>query len=400
MKPIKFNLIVDGYPVRTLEELREHFNIDDMLQHFYNGTLLRWLSVRNFKNEFDKVSLIMSSYTNKDIDTILIITEKLVMIFLGNQQSDNELHILDNDKSDFFKRTVFHIIAEDERHNRLLKIEQLKLNNEEIINEYLERYELLKTNLLNERKNLMVLNETVNELSGEFFRLFQLEAKELLHNYLKNNMLAVISILLNKRMREFPLKFKEIKSKLGEMLLVRDEYLKDIYNDFKSFKGLDNDLADKVKTFQGDTGQKWIKIENRDILVLQSNAGTKLRDNYDEELEISHVYAKGLVMRGLQFQSFKENHFVKYLPLDEIDGFIGVISTFRGATGGYWKDLKSANGDYLIIKLGSGCFIRSIGKVGEELSADEVNGEFPLLNGIDYKSNSDTEPLYFVSPIN
>ena len=31
MKQIKFNLILDGKPVRTIEELQDNFNLDDIL---------------------------------------------------------------------------------------------------------------------------------------------------------------------------------------------------------------------------------------------------------------------------------------------------------------------------------------------------------------------------------
>lgn len=48
-KTIKFNLILDGYPVRNLEGLQEHFSIEDILKYFRNGLLLRWLKVRGIQ---------------------------------------------------------------------------------------------------------------------------------------------------------------------------------------------------------------------------------------------------------------------------------------------------------------------------------------------------------------
>ena len=40
-KTIKFNLILDGYPVRTLEELQEHFSLEDMANYFETGQIGR-----------------------------------------------------------------------------------------------------------------------------------------------------------------------------------------------------------------------------------------------------------------------------------------------------------------------------------------------------------------------
>ena len=50
-KTIKFNLILDKQPVRTIDELRENFSIEDMLKYFKNGLLLRWLKVRGYEAE-------------------------------------------------------------------------------------------------------------------------------------------------------------------------------------------------------------------------------------------------------------------------------------------------------------------------------------------------------------
>lgn len=54
-KTIKFNLICDGYPVRTLDELREHFSIEDVLTYHRSGMLQRWLEVRGFTKALDAV---------------------------------------------------------------------------------------------------------------------------------------------------------------------------------------------------------------------------------------------------------------------------------------------------------------------------------------------------------
>jgi hypothetical protein len=376
LKPIKFNLIVEGYPARNLEDLKAHFNIDDIFYHFKNKTLQRWLEVRNFIAEAQQIANL------KDLSNFEI-AKYLMQIFLGEI----------NEKS------IKHFIIYEENNNRLLKINNQKLNSNQIIYDYHQRYEILKEILANEKYNRIIINEAIYQLEDEFFQLFKLEARELLIYYLKNNILVLISILLSKKLRIFPLEYREIKSKLSYIIAIRDEYIRDIYNNLKNINSYENNIKDRIRTFQGDTDQKWIKLENREVLILQSNAGTKLKDNFDDEVEVSHVYAKGLIMRGLKFQSFKENNFVKYIPLDEIGGFISAINIFRGETGGYWKDLESADKSCLILKLGDGCFIRSIGKIGEELNSENINGEFILLNGIDYKSNSENEPLYYITTV-
>ena len=66
-KAIKFNLVLDEYPVRTLEGLQEHFSIEDMLKYFRNGLLERWLEVRGYEAELEAVRDIDPDDDNKFI---------------------------------------------------------------------------------------------------------------------------------------------------------------------------------------------------------------------------------------------------------------------------------------------------------------------------------------------
>lgn len=67
-KNIKFNLICDGYPVRTLEELQKHFSINDILDYYKSKDqlLLRWLELRDYNEEYNKVKAI-SETDDKEI---------------------------------------------------------------------------------------------------------------------------------------------------------------------------------------------------------------------------------------------------------------------------------------------------------------------------------------------
>ena len=70
----KFNLLVDGQKVRSLEELRKNFNLDDVLEYFFSGKLQKWLASRDYKHELEQVKNIVSS--NK-----LDVSSKLLDIF-------------------------------------------------------------------------------------------------------------------------------------------------------------------------------------------------------------------------------------------------------------------------------------------------------------------------------
>ena len=375
-KRIKFNLIIDNTPVRDLKGLRNHFNLDDLLSYFKSGVLQRWLEVRGYREELQKVEKVEQELS---IDEV---ARKLINIFLPDAVPTS--------------KEIYHLHFLEERREFLETIERNGKYYKTIVQDYHDRYEKLKKRLIQNSEDLQFLLAGISEIENQFLPLFQLEATKLLDFYGENHILIAIAFLLNRNLRKYILEDREIKSKLSNIIQIRDRQIKEIYNQFKSFRGLDEKYKSKVRTYQGDTSQKWIRIEEDDVLILQSNAGTKLRDIYEPEQEYSHVYAKGSILRGLEFHSFKDSHYVKYIRLKDIDGFIGAISIFRGVTDGYWKDIETADTECLILQIGEGCYIRSLGKHGEELSANDVNGEFPLLRGIDYKSNSKSETLYYI----
>ena len=56
-RKIKFPLkMKDGYDARSIEELREHFDLESVLGYFADGRLHSWLRDRYFENEAQQVS--------------------------------------------------------------------------------------------------------------------------------------------------------------------------------------------------------------------------------------------------------------------------------------------------------------------------------------------------------
>lgn len=83
---IKFPLKMNGMEVRTIEELRERFDMEAVLSYYDNGRLTKWLTDRYYDEEAEKVkSLDSSSYDFK----------KSLCEILGVSYSGNETDRLD-----------------------------------------------------------------------------------------------------------------------------------------------------------------------------------------------------------------------------------------------------------------------------------------------------------------
>ena len=121
------------------------------------------------------------------------------------------------------------------------------------------------------------------------------------------------------------------------------------------------------------------KIENNQILKM-FGASLRALEKKKEELEING----SLTTEG-------ENELI-----NEIKNLIGLI-TFQSQTDSYWKDLEDVKTKVMVISIPSGTFIRSAkNNIKEEFSDKEVNGNFLILDGLQYKSNDEYNPIIYM----
>lgn len=72
-KTIKFNLICDDKPIRTIEDLQNNFSIEDVLEYYNNNLLHRWLEVRGYADKLEKVSALTCENPLEIIKELIII---------------------------------------------------------------------------------------------------------------------------------------------------------------------------------------------------------------------------------------------------------------------------------------------------------------------------------------
>lgn len=277
-KTIKFNLILDGRPVRNLDELRDNFNIEDILASYRNGLLKRWLETRGLTKEIAELEKI----PDDDVDA----AKALCHVFHGNATTEQ------------IETAAYPFKFRRKEIERLERYTNLEAQKRKIISDYHEGYEKLLMAIENNSADYPFIKSAVAEIFSRYLGLYMLSARAFYERFIKNHPLVILSVLANKDMR--PL------------------------------------IAVDLSQVRKDLTIDW------------------------SELTLPH------------------------------------IQVFAGITEGYWKDLKPKGTRYLIIQMKKGNLIRNCGKNGEELNADDVNGKFPILDGIDYKSNSSVDQLIFM----
>jgi len=127
LKTIKFNIIVNDVVIRNLDELKANFNIDDVFELYKNGTLQKWLKVREYEHLSEKVNRLK-------IDDDRDIAAELLNIF-G----------FDNSKIDFEVWSFIYRRTRNEYTNKLIENNEIVTS---VVKEYHQQYEQLKELLL------------------------------------------------------------------------------------------------------------------------------------------------------------------------------------------------------------------------------------------------------------
>jgi len=117
---------VDQHKIRTLDELKENFNIDDILDWYEQGVLQKWLNVRNYHEQLEKIRKINSQ-------DLLEIASEIISIFNFTEEQSKAALDSVNYRLNYAKQ---HEISSND--NALL-IEKYHIRYEEIKNMLLER---------------------------------------------------------------------------------------------------------------------------------------------------------------------------------------------------------------------------------------------------------------------
>ena len=81
-KTIKFNLIVDGYPARKIEDIQNNFSVEDILKYYENGLLEKWLECRGYTEQYKRLKEIKESEASIDeLSRKAFVLEKLINLF-------------------------------------------------------------------------------------------------------------------------------------------------------------------------------------------------------------------------------------------------------------------------------------------------------------------------------
>ena len=301
-KTIKFNLICDEKPVRTIEDLQNNFSIEDVLAYYDNKLLHRWLRVRSYDLELEAVSAI----TSKEPMEVI---KELIRIF--NVTADRET----------VEESIYMLQYLNERKELCAIYERENYNTKHIIEDYEAGYLQLVDGILENPNDAAVIKANIAEIVSNYAWILELNHRKLFNILQGKSILAIMCLLMNKNSRSY--------------------YLP-------------------------------VEYTNEDGTV-----------TFDTEKDLDKNLMYNQICRMI-----KRSDFVTALGKN--------INTFAGMTDGYWKDLEPKGKKYMIVSMGDGDYVRSSGRSGGDLSSADILNKFVIVDGIDYKSNSETRQLLYM----
>ena len=301
-KTIKFNLICDRKPVRTIEDLRENFSIEDMLAYYNNKLLQRWLDVRGSNKELALVEAL-------DTKDVLELVKSLIKIF----EIETDKKVIEENIYILAYRNEAKVLLDSYNKNNYQK--------QEIIDDYYTGYRELVMTIIEHKSDIVKIKAALKEIDQHYKYLFELNYRELFFTFCEKAPMALFAMLMRECMRK--------------------KYL---------------------PIFR--------KTEN------------------------------GEIVSDLELNNDKKNMFNKLITLtssQNLKQILGdTLKSFSGITDGYWKDVEDMGKQYMILRMENGNYVRDTGVKDGDMDSNGVNNKFPIISGIDYKSNSSSDQLLYM----
>lgn len=339
MKTIKFNLNVNNQMIRSVDELHQNFNIDDIYELYESKILQKWLRINN---ENDLAKQLDSIENESDLSEKIL---KILSIF-NFTTSDSEL------------RTYAYLYKRAYRERVAFHSDQENLF-EDNISHYHKNYTFLKNRLAGD-ENYFSESYSEDEKSDK-----QLQVNDVNHqSYSKlANALSLVAA-----------------SSLLDSKDDNDVITNESAHTLNYIKATIEDIAEtSLELFKLDVGTFFDEfIEHKPIVIMCCLMNEKLREV---------LWSQTTIKEQLSALATDQQMIGLLKPY---------LSVYEGSTDGMWKYIGEKDKHYLIIRISGNC------KVGEQHALDidhsytDINGEYEILQGLLFKSTSISQYVYYI----
>ena len=303
-KTIKFNLICDNNPVRTLEDLQENFVIQDILSYYNNKLLHRWLEVRGYKEELEEVSGIQ---VKKPLDII----KELIRIF----------KITKDEKE--VEQDVYMLEYLEERKELSAIYEEQQYKVKEIIDDYQSGYRQLVDGILENPSDVAKIKASINEMVSNYLWILQLDHRNLFYLLREKSYLTIMCLLMNEKARKFylPVEKKNEDGTVTRDTATNNDKLIMFQNICQMIKtsGFKEQLGENIISFAGITDGYWKDLEPKGkkymIISMESSDYVRSAGEAGGDLSSTDINGKFVIVDGIDYKSNSATHQLLYMEV-------------------------------------------------------------------------------------
>lgn len=353
-KKIKFNLFLDGFPARSLEDITTHFNIDDLYDHYQSGLLLRWMEARDYTEELKAVEGI-----NHEEDAKVII-EKLTTIFFKNADQS------------FIKSAALSLVHKKEQEERLQELKKEGAKENDVICKYFQGYEGVLADIIASREDFNLVKGHVRKMLSYYEAAFKLDYMRFWDIMIYAAPLAIFAVLMNMKYRSCYLSYEASHD---------DSYNAD------NMSQVNNEIVLPHFTVR----QLVAKITAKDGCgAVELPFGDKVpppRHAFLDDLKTLFEYSgmKYCKVGGTQMPLTGDHYFAKSVKfLNMMDG-----------SDIYEQIEISENKKFMILYISDKCKVKGY-RSTVSLECKEVNGKYPILTGLEYRCAMRTSALIYM----
>jgi len=293
-KTVKFNLRFGDKLIRTVEDLQENFAMEDVLIHFENGLLKKFLERREYTDYVKKIDALSEKKLSIDL-----VASELVSIFELDMGKDaiNEY------------AEVLHLRRENRKtyENYI----QGKMNVQEVIEKHFEGYYKIVSSLIEDKNDLGKIKARTQELLDTYENILEINWLDLYFKLDDAGALYPIYHMLTKEFfRDRWLVTKSVKDQLENSTI-------DAINEYED--EFDNGANPWIKKSNKADASYWedIVASGKTYMVLYVPTNAKVREpgNFDNEMESSALNYKFITFNGIQYRHNSTSQYIFFVEV-------------------------------------------------------------------------------------
>lgn len=295
-KSIKFNLHCNDTSIRTLQDLRENFNVEDVLEQYENGMLLKWLEVRGYKLELEEIKKIEDK---NEIDII-----KKIIKILNIEENENKIN-----------ENLYFLKYKKEKQSEIKELNKIENNYCKIIKNYFKKYNDLINDILENQNDINKIKADIYILENDYYDILQFDIIKLFDMFKKTCPLAIMCMLMREKIRplllneETEIEFYRKPQILSEekiKYIISREFLLQISQHIKT----NNMICDFYKLIEPKEKDKKFMI-----IKIGYNSNVTFSDNDKNPYDINSINGKFIILEQIYYVSKNEREGLVYMEV-------------------------------------------------------------------------------------